>query len=113
MVPEISYLTIMDAFLFFVIFLQICVLVVACVAANLPDPTDFDRVSLIVLAGMWGCANIVLVLRCWVVITRRDAFVSACKSKFDGIFSHQKELTYSAVNLPSPTDHHIKGYTSQ
>ena len=102
MMPEISYVTMMDVVIYACMFLQGFMLLSICISANVQDPVMFDYGSAIVLGTGWLGILMWFCVRSLLLTKGRNKYIYECNQKFQSTQydSALKEVFYSEAATP-------------
>ena len=104
MMPEISYVTMMDVVIYSCMFLQAFMMLGICIVANIDDPDRVvDFCCAAVLAAGWLGTLIWFAIRSLWLNRQRDQYLKMCHEKFEQSQHHNKtmkNLYYSAAAAP-------------
>jgi len=83
MMPEISYVTMMDAVIYSCMFLQAFMMLSICIIANIDDPDRFyDYCAFAVLGASWAWVLIWFTIRSLHLNRERKHYLACCHDKF-------------------------------
>ena len=93
MMPEISYITLMDMVIYSTMILLAAMIVCICIAGNNDDPDElFDNSSAITLAGLWFLTLSTFVVKSFVLRNKRNKYMSSCEEKlFNQYFANNPQ----------------------
>ena len=93
MMPEISYITLMDMVIYSTMVLLAAMIVCICIAGNNDDPDElFDNSSAITLAGLWFLTLSTFVVKSFVLRNKRNKYMSSCEEKlFNQYFANNPQ----------------------
>uniref|UniRef100_A0A7S2V206 Neurotransmitter-gated ion-channel ligand-binding domain-containing protein n=1 Tax=Fibrocapsa japonica TaxID=94617 RepID=A0A7S2V206_9STRA len=107
MMPEVPYVTLMDAVIYLCLLLQALIMLGICIAARMDDPDTFDFVTAVILAIFWLAILVWFAIWSFLLSRRRIKYIEACNRRFearDEKIKTTKELFYSKTVMPSVDD---------
>jgi len=95
MMPEISYVTMMDVVIYSSMLLQACMMICICIVANIDDPDRFyDYCSFVVLGAGWVGILIWFAIRSLYLSKTREKYIAECRRKF-----HQTQYIHNESSV--------------
>jgi len=103
MMPEISYVTMMDVVIYSCMFLQAAMMLCICISANIDDPDrTFDFLSVGALSAVWIMVLVWFTIKSILLDKKRNLYISDCDRKFYAMQNSETSIGkfYAAVVMP-------------